>query len=254
MLVAAEEYIVSTHLWAFALGIWAHWAPILTGGVFSVIMLIWNQPLERKYILWVMAGAILVSSFLAWRDQFASAEWRGAEIGRMSAVIDSQEKQLKSAGGQNETLQADLANKDRPINVIVPTNSDIKEILHRQDRELAEMKSQMPTAKKKALQLSNDLLRFLNEREKTRPPYPDTNNNSSWDKWSSLAGQWVYETSSQERIRFAVTIAEVIQDMEDKNTGVPQALRDYCLQFDGIPFHIQRCATDIGLFAQKLPD
>ncbi len=81
------------HFWLFLSSVWVHWAPLLTGGLFSILMLIVNKPIRRRYVIWVMATALFISCFLAWRDQYASAEWRGRENYRLSAIIAERDKQ-----------------------------------------------------------------------------------------------------------------------------------------------------------------
>jgi hypothetical protein len=135
---------------------------------------------------------------------------------------------------------------------------EVQKLLKRQDEELARLKSKMPSPKKRALQLSNDLLRFLDEQMKTQPQLPMPHAGMTMeeltkqrDGYSALYIQWMNQTSSEERNRFALRMAEVFQDMQDEKID-GNATSSMCQFFNGNTFGIQECATSIGVLAQKL--
>jgi len=58
------------------------------------------------------------------------------------------------------------------------------------------------------------------------------------------------ETADEGRTRFALPLAEVLQDMKSENIDTSRAFG--CEYFNGNTLAIQDCATTIGLLAQKL--
>jgi hypothetical protein len=240
---------MSDHFWSFLVGVWAHWAPILTGGLFSIVMLIWNKPIHRKYVVWILLAALFISCFLAWRDEFTSAEWRDGEIHRETGLLQGKDAQIQQ-------LQSLLMQKERPINI--QPDLEIGIILARQEEEISKLKGELPSPKKKALQVSNDLLNFLNEREKATPeaplPHPGMTfeqMNQQREEYQRAYLQWMKETGNESQSRFAAPIEEVFQNMKAENIDTG-GLYNFCSFFNGSTFALQRCATRIGYFAQKL--
>ena len=96
-------------LFIFILGLWSHWAALVTGSAISIVVIIVEKKLRRniewKHVIWVMTCAIVVSSFLTWRDEYTSAQWRGTEIARLNGVIEG----LQSGRRNKEAIRAGLA-------------------------------------------------------------------------------------------------------------------------------------------------
>jgi septal ring factor EnvC (AmiA/AmiB activator) len=242
-------------LWIFVLAVWHHWEPLVLGGVVGVVIFLYEhrkkEPIPWRLIGYIIAAALLVSCFSAWKDQYTSAEWRGAEIGRLTTLLQAKNDQI----GQ---LQDELRQKDRPIVLQTTTDPEIIRLLNQQERELARLKTELPSPKKRALQASNDLLRFLTERERAEPTFPIPDRNMTPDEFSKQQQafeqayeQWMNETRAESQTRFAVPLAQVLQDMRAENIDVGRAAA-FCSFFNGNLFGIQGCATDIGVLAQKL--
>jgi hypothetical protein len=52
-------------------------------------MLIWNKPIRRRrHVMWIMLVAVSVSCFVAWRDEYTSAEWRGNRIANLESQLE----------------------------------------------------------------------------------------------------------------------------------------------------------------------
>jgi hypothetical protein len=247
---------MSDHAWVLVTQIFQHWVALVSGSAVSLFILIkekaTDKPVRWKTIVSIFVAGFFVSLFFAWQDEYTSAEWRGNEVIRLSALTGAEGEQIK-------LLQTQLSQKDRPVVLQYVTDPAIMRLLNRQEQELAELKTELPSPKKKALQVSNDLLRFLADREKAEPPFPlptgamttpdDFRQQMTIHEQAYL--KWMTETATESQTRFAVPLAEVLQDMKAENIDVGRA-NGLCTFFNGNTFGIQDCATTIGVLAQKL--
>lgn len=205
-----------------------------------------------KELKWGFAVVVfMLAQGLAYRDL-------QKENQRLLTVEENDRSTQATLEQENKNLTTRLMEKERPIVLQTTPDPEIQKLLRRQDADLAKLKNAMPSPKKRALQLSNDLLRFLDERMKAQPQFPMPHPGISSEDlmkqqgaYSALYVQWMNETASEERSRFAVQIGEVMQDFQDEklDTG---SLGSKCSFFNGNTFMIQDCATQIGVLAQKL--
>lgn len=86
-------------VWIFLLLVWKHWEPLVLGGVVGVIVLVLEhrtkKPIRWKFLGYIMLVALLMSCFRAWREEYASAEWRGHEISRLQGVVQTKDSQIQ---------------------------------------------------------------------------------------------------------------------------------------------------------------
>jgi hypothetical protein len=109
--------------------------------------------------------------------------------------------------------------------------------------------------KKRALDTSNEIGIFLEERKRSEPmrsPVPITNQEEQ-DRFNNAYKGWGDETSYQFRLRFATPIGQVIEDVKDLGlqTG---GLEVECRVMSGNTFAIRECADSLAHVADLLPD
>jgi len=244
---------MGSHLVIFISEVLTHWLAIAGGSVVSLGLLAWEKwsgtPVKWKTILLIFSLGVAVSLFFAWQDEYTSAEWRGGEVIRLSATNKGDEDQIK-------VLQGQLAQKDRPITLQYATDPAILKLLNRQTEELAQLKSELPSPKKRALQVSNGLLKLLADRQKAQPGFPFPTESMTQDDvrkqqntYEQAREQWTNETLSAAQSQFALPVAQVLQDMKDENIDLGKATECRYWVND---FMIQGCAMAIGGLAQKL--
>lgn len=179
----------------------------------------WKEKKTPKRLFFGAAIACLVvAMFQAWRDEYASAEWRGGEIKKLTGLLEGRDGELSN-------LRNQLAQKDRPLVLHYSPDPEITKLILHQDQELSKLKGEVPSPKKKALQLSNDLLKFLSDRMKAQPEPQRLHSGMTkeevlkrQDDFQASFVQWMNDTGSEERNKFALRVAVVLQDMqEDKN-------------------------------------
>jgi hypothetical protein len=241
------------NLWIFFLSVWRHWEPLVLGGGVGVFIFVYEhrkkEPIPWRLIGYIMAGALLVSCFSAWQDQYTSAEWRGIEISRLNGLMQGKEEQIKN-------LQNALMLKDRPVILQYATDPEIAKMLERQNKELAKLKDSLPSPKKKALQLSNDMIKFMATTNKNSPSPPIPHNPMTRDQWDAAERQyeqqfeqWARSAIADYQMQFALRIATVSEDF--RNAGIGDIYT--CQNSPVNTLSMERCATIIGALAEKLP-
>src|ERR1700730_237416 len=237
-----------SYFWPFFLGVWIHWTPILTGGVFSIIMLILNKPIRRRHVAWIMLIAMFVSCFWAWRDEYTSAEWRGMEVVRLSAVLANQQSHV------NE-LESALSQKDRPIILQPQTAPEILKLMAQLVTQASQAKS---APRKRALHLSTDILTFWVERTKSEPPFPAPLKRAPEelkkliDEWDQNHRAWSKDTESEYLLRFGPRISSTVEDFRSAGMNVDKSVEP-CILGGGVGTSIEYCGSQIGGLAGKLP-
>ncbi len=245
-----------SHVSTCVAGVIDHWVAIVTGSSVSLFILVkekWSdKPVRWKTILAIFFAGFLISLFFAWQDQYTSAEWRGGEVSRLNGLIQGRDAEITN-------LRNELMQKDRPVVLQYATDPEITKMLNRQDQELAKLKNSLPSPKKRALQVSNDLLKFLAERNRAQPQFPMPNTTGTKEEFIKQQNafeqayvQWMNETSAQAQTRFAIPVAQVLEDMRTENIDAGSG-GNLCTLFNGNTYAIQSCATTIGVLAQKLP-
>jgi hypothetical protein len=234
----------------------SNWQSYATGGVvtglISVGERLFGKPLPKKaYFLIFVVSFSLAAFFLAWRDEFRRADGLASSNSQLSA----ENGLLKQTNG---TLTSKLMEKERPIILQATPDPQIEKLLRRQDEELAKLKNSLPSPKKRALQVSTDLLKFLTEREKAQPSFPMPRDNTTREEFTKQQDgfeqaylQWMNGTATESQARFAIPLAQVLEDMKAENIDTGN-VSGFCTFFNGNTFGIQNCATGIGVLAQKL--
>jgi len=232
-----------------------HWIAIVTGSAVSLFILIKEHrsqtPVKWKIIVTIFVAGCLLAMFFAWQNEYTSAEWRGGEIERLTAAIQAQQAQIQN-------LQTLVAQKDRPIILQQQTDPAILKLVERQDAELARLKSEIPSPRKKALQLSNDILKFLGERQKDEPTFQfsPTTTTDEWNQHMQQERQaytaWMNQTAAESRERFALRVADVLEDAKENGIDTSR-IQGICEFYNGNTFALQTCGVNIGSLARQLP-
>ena len=246
---------MASHIFVLFREVIGHWLAFVTGSVVSVGILIWEKWKKRevkwKTIVAIFSIGLLVSLFFAWQDEYTSAEWRKVEISRLSGIL-----QVKDA--QIQQLQSQVAAKDRPINLQVQTDPQVLELITRLDEDLANTKSKLPSPRKRALQLSKDVLMFLADRMRTRPSFPVWDRNRTSEQLVQALNdtdkaftKWTTDMVEDYHLRFGVRVDAVIEDMQMAGLDPTEIRR--CDFSNGNTEMIQSCGSRIGAIAEKLP-
>jgi len=248
------------NLWICLRGISEHWIGIASGSTVSLGILIyekWNEkPVRWRIIVGIFFLGLLASLFFAWQDQYTSAEWRGGEIKRLSGEVSAKNEEIKRLNGT-------ISQKDRPIILQTSVDPQLKKLLVQQEVALEKLKNQIPSPKKRALQLSSDILKFLGEREKIQPVFPEppaVSPGMSMDTYRQLSQQknaeydrtcdsWMNTIRADYKSQFSVRIIQTLEDF--KNVGLEDPSQGLCW-WGGNLFAIQACGAKIGLYAEKL--
>lgn len=209
----------------------------------------WAERLRGEF--WAIAAlCIFIATFQAWHDEFKGVE----TLNSSNSQLTGENKILKQT---NVELISKLMEKERPIIVQAAPDPEIQRLLRRQDEELAKLKSEMPSPKKKALQLSNDILKFLGDRMKVQPGTPELMG-ATKDQWEQKMNEytrnyvtWMNETAAEYQIRFGARVSSVSDDMQ--SAGLNTANIQMCVFSNGNTFGIQECGARIGALAEKLP-
>src|SRR5689334_14426796 len=193
-----------------------------------------------------MTAAFAVSCFFAWQDEYTSAEWGGQEIIRLGIRSSDQAMQISQLEGQ-------LAQKDRPILLTQAPDPEIRKLLQRQEVELAKIKTELPSPKKKALQLSKDMLSFASTVLKNQPNPPMPLRSQTQEQYTSQMNQfqqgylqWMNGIAGEYGRQFAVRVASLEDDI--KAAGLDDTIAE-CQFSNGNTFGLQRCAALIGALA-----
>jgi hypothetical protein len=254
MSLSLRESRMSSYFWVFVTEVFHHWIALVTGSAVSLGILTWEKrqktEVKWKTITTIFLAGLALSLFFAWEDEYTSAEWREGEIYRLSGLLLGENSQIQS-------LQSQLVAKDRPINLQVQPDPEIHTLLARQDAELLKLKGELPSPKKKALQLSNDILRFLSDRMKTKPNPPIFNGTANEQRvqmsneFEQSFLKWMSETASEYQIRFGPGVSSIIDDAQ--SAGLSAENIKICIFSNGNTFEIQECGSRIGALADKLP-
>jgi hypothetical protein len=257
---------MSSHLWAFVFEVFSHWLSIAGGSLVSLGILIWEKS-QRKEVKWkailtIFLAGLGLSLFFAWQDEYTSAEWRTGKIYELNGLLQGKDAAIQTKDQQIQSLQTQLAEKDRPINLEQHSDPAIGMLLAQlvsvQEKEQSQIKGDLPSPKKKALQVSNDILNFIAERMKVTPDSPLPRPGMTVEQYNQEQSeheraylQWMNETAAESTARFAIPIDGVLEDMKAENIDT-KAFSGMCEFFNGNTFGLQQCATMIGRLAQQL--
>jgi hypothetical protein len=246
---------MQSHIWTCVAGIFDHWLAIVTGSGVSLFILIkekaTDKPVRWKAILAIFFGGFLISLFFAWQDEYTSAEWRGTEIARLGGLMQGKDDQIK-------ILQNELMLKDRPVILQYTTDPKLAKLLNQNTLDLARLKNSLPSPKKKALQLSNDMIKFSQDVTRNQPTPPIFQGATTREEIGALMGkfeqgyvQWMNNMAANYNGQFAVRIVSLEEDV--KAAGLPDTL-SMCEHSNGNTFGMERCAALVGVMAEKLPE
>jgi hypothetical protein len=210
------------------------------------------ERLLQPNIFWgIAATCLFISTFQAWIDEDKTLQQDTQTIANLRGILQGKDAFIAE-------LQKSLSEKEKPIVVNYTPDREIGIILERQEKELAELKSEVPSPKKRALQLSNEILAFESERIRNEPVFPPFRANETQEQlekerneFTRVSVQWTLETAAQYQLRFAVSVATVIEDMKAASLDTHEI--EMCVTSNGNTFGIQHCGARIGALAEKLP-
>lgn len=245
---------MSNSLFVYASELLHHWLALFAGPVVTVVLLVLDKGLKREikpkpFVALLLIG-IPIAMFLAWRDEYTSAEWRGSDITRLTAQLQDEDARTHALSGQ-------LAAKQQPIVVQAAPDPAVEELLERQDRELRALKSEMPSPRKRALQLSNDILKFMADRRKSEPNLTPpvgltkAGYNQALNEINQKYTRWLHQTGAQYDVRFEARLQAVIDDMQA--AGIKTDSLRICVFSNGNTLAMEACGARIGALAEKLP-
>ena len=209
-----------------------------------------HKPISKKWFVAAAGVCLLIAMFQAWKDENERAEKSSDSNKTLSAQNDALQQ-------RNSDLTNQLVAKERPI-VLQPTpDKEIEKLLRRQDEELARLKTQLPSPKKKALQLSNDMIKFSQNVTRNYPSPPIIQGaktreefQAQMDQYDKSYVQWMQNVAADYDGQFAVRIASLEDDI--KTSGLIDTI-EMCQHSNGNTFMLERCAALIGVLAEKLP-
>lgn len=207
---------------------------------------------------WGFAIAVfIVAQGVAYRDLESEVDQAGSlntELvqlnGKCKTAIDGLER-------ENKTLRDLVMAKDRPIIVQAAPDLAAQKLLQRQDEELRKLKDSTPSLRRRALQLSNDMLNFSAEviRDMPQSPFLSRAKNNEdfkaqWDQFSIQTSKFLDGKAAEYQRQFSVRIVSLQEDL--KTIGINGNI-DGCQYSNGNTFGMQRCGTAIGVLAEKIP-
>lgn len=211
-----------------------------------------------KEIKWGFAVVVfMIAQGVAYHDLQGELEHING-LNSQLLQINSGDKIRQAALEQEVNHLRDLLMaKDRPIVVQAAPDLEVQKLLKRQDEELIKLKDALPSPKRKALQLSNDILKFLADRMKIQPSSPDLIG-ATREQWQQKMNEhtqnyvkWMNETAAEYQVRFGVRVSSVMEDMQ--TAGLNTANVQMCIFSNGNTFMTQECGARIGALAEKLP-
>jgi hypothetical protein len=249
---------------------WLFWWGAIGLLIVAMIEKLLNRPLRKKWFFIAALACLVVAMFQAWNDENERAE----KLLTANGTLTTQNRTLQQ---DKDRLVAELANKDRPLVVQVPPDPEISKILKTYQSELARLANQVSSPKKRALQVSTDILKFLGEREKGQPilsakrsvvlndggrlgshPLGETGyrRDLEWtqqaERHEQAMTRYLNDTVADFHTRFTLSVNQVIQDME--TAGIDSRMAEiYCTAANNIVV-VQNCAVTLGTLAEKLPE
>lgn len=94
----------------FINGLSQHWIAIVGGAVVGALVLalgLFGLKIEKRWVAAIFLIGLLVASFRAWRDQYASAEWRGKDRQRVigqNEILESSNQAYIAEGSRLKNL------------------------------------------------------------------------------------------------------------------------------------------------------
>jgi hypothetical protein len=240
-----------SHVFSYIAAIFDHWLASWGAVGLLVVAMIekLHKPISKKWFIWAATSCALIAMFQAWNDEHTRADQLSSD---KSALVGANNTLTKENGHLGDLLRE----KDKPIIVQAAPDPEVDKLLKRQDEELTNLKTQLPSPKKRALQVSTDILKFLGDRVKNQPTFFPTTGETGedWrrqnDQFSQDYMKWMNETAAKYQVQFAIPIAEVLQDM--KSEGIDISGVDICNVSNGNTFAIQKCGVGLGTLAEKL--
>jgi hypothetical protein len=240
---------VLTNIRIYISSVFDHWLFTWGGIVLMVIAMIQaaGKSVKTRWFFGAASVCLVIAMFQGWQDQYMSAEWRGGEISRLGGVLQGKDAQI-------QRLQNQLIAKDRPIILQYAADPAIAKLVARQNKQIDQ--NPLPSPRKRALQVSNDILKFLADRLKEQPSIPLPTQTTREDairrtvQFSQAYDKWMTDTGADYGVRFGVPVAEVVQNM--KEAGIDVSQLNGCTYSSGNTFAIQDCGTQLGVLAEKL--
>lgn len=103
-----------TDLCTFAASVFHNWILELTGSVVAWGLAMWaihrQKPIQKRIALSISALCLFFAFFNAWREQYASAAWRGNRISELAQRVDQLESEVARMTPQAPTAQAPKKN------------------------------------------------------------------------------------------------------------------------------------------------
>jgi hypothetical protein len=235
---------------------WFFWFGGIVLVIFELVKRIpnWKDKAEKWFpakIFWGVAVLCMaIATFQAWHEEHT----RAAQLSDDKIALSAKNDALNAENGR---LTNQLIAKERPIVIQAVPDAEVQKLLKRQDEELAKLKNSVPSSRKKALQLSNDILNFLSDRMKTQPDTPELigMTKEQWQQKMNEHGQnydrWMRETAAEYQVRFGARVSSVSDDMQ--SAGLNTVNIQGCIFSNGNTFRIQQCGAQIGALAEKLP-
>jgi hypothetical protein len=210
-----------------------------------------------KELKWGFAVVVfLIAQGVAYRDLEGDLEQANSRNGQLLQLNVAQKGKQEGLEHENLTLRDELMAKDRPVILQYTTDPQIAKMLNQQTQELLKLKNSLPSPKKKALQLSNDMIKFSQDITRNLPTLPAIRTASreeyiaQMDQFSRGYAQFLNNKAADYNGQFSVRLASLEEDI--KAAGLPDSL-GMCQHSNGNTFMMENCATLVGVLADKLP-
>jgi|ERR1700723_651269 len=157
------------------------------------------------------------------------------------------------------------AEKTKKPPVLVQHDPVIDQILKSQQDQIAQLRTQFPCPKKKALELSNEIIKYATDAIKDMPlptmVGATTKEESARRFQHDIAEEerWQNQLNAGFQYQFARRIADLQEDVRALHLpglmpgGLPDESFLHCDNMNGNPTAIEKCGISLGNLANKLP-
>jgi hypothetical protein len=119
-------------------------------------------------------------------------------------------------------------------------------------------KSRIPSLKKRTLQMSSDILKFIEDERKNEPMLPTSTRPQ--DLPGPVYMKWAHDAAVDYSARFTVPMTQLLTELEALPIATPvivgthKSSLDFCRTFGWNPPTMEACAVTLAAIGEKLPE
>lgn len=213
-------------------------------------------------ILFGLSGMVVLAGLLIGGYSLGMLAW---DIKPLGTIVPEFRADAGAKAAQIEELERALNRAQQQQRPTFQRDPEIEKILRHQEEEISQLKSENPSPKKKALELSNDIIKFVADETRSEPIIPirraATGEEFAKQQEEDTAAyqKWGNEINVQFQYLFARRIAYLEDDVRALNLpgpkpgGLPDEAFVHCENMNGSLRAIERCGIALGALASKLP-